>query len=224
MSNILFIDDDTDSLEINKKFFIKEGYFVETCFDPKKVLALISSFKPDCIILDVMMPSVNGFELCRQIRKSSTTPIIFLTGRSGEKDKINGLLIGADDYMIKPFSFKELSARIQVQIRRYQVFRATMLNFPPLSLNLENHKAFYGNEELNLSNREYELLHLLLTSVNQVVTYKDISSMLWGFYSEEDNKTIMVIASRLRKKLEQYNSDFHSIESVRSKGYIYYYK
>ena len=118
MNKLLFIDDDKEFLLVNKKFFIQEGYDVKAVTGGKQALRILKEFAPDCIILDVMMPDMDGFETCKEIRKFSNAPIIFLTGRGEENDKINGLLNGGDDYVVKPYSFRELSARIQVQLRR----------------------------------------------------------------------------------------------------------
>lgn len=222
MSNILFIDDDLDILEINAKYFTKEGHNVKIAANPKQAVNIIKSFLPECIILDIMMPEQNGFETCRQIRSVTNAPIIFLSGCSAENDKVKGLIIGADDYMVKPYSFRELSTRIQVHIRRNSKFNnSNLIKYPPLSLNLALHKAFYNGEEILLSNREFELLYLLVSKAKKVVTFEDIGMRMWGTFNENDRKAIMVIASRLRNKLEPYKKLSVSIESIRSKGYVY---
>ncbi len=221
MSNILFIDDDADILDINFRYFTKEGYTVKTSSRPEDSLKLVESFHPDCIILDVMMPGINGFELCKRIRCISSAPIIFLSGRTTENDKVRGLKLGGDDYLIKPYGFRELSARIQVQLRRY---RENIILHPPLTLNLTHHKAYYLEEEILLSNREYDLLLLLLTYANQVVSFEMISKHFWNTYSDNDRRTINVIASRLRKKLESYQALANAIETVWSKGYTFHTK
>lgn len=220
MSNLLFIDDDLEILAINAKFFTKEGYNVTTASTVKDGIRLLKNINPDCIILDIMMPEQNGFTACRMIRDFSLAPIIFLSGCTSEDDKVNGLLLGADDYMIKPYSFRELAARIQVQLRRHKAIACNnILSSPPLTLNLVLHKAYYNNEEIPLSNREYQLLYLLISNPNQPVTFKEIGKYMWKYYSEEDRRTIMVTASRLRKKLESYTGPMNMIETVWSKGY-----
>jgi two-component system, OmpR family, lantibiotic biosynthesis response regulator NisR/SpaR len=226
MSNILFVDDDKDFLEINYRYFTKEGYQVNTLSCSVNTMKLLNQFQPDCIILDVMMPGINGFELCKRIRSVTAAPIIFLSGRTSENDKIKALLLGGDDYLIKPFSFRELSARIKAQIRRYHSQNSfnQMIRYPPLSLDLKQHKAFHDKDDLQLSNREYDLLLLLVTRSNQIVTFEEISNHIWGTYSENDSKTIMVIASRLRKKLSPYEDLTNAIETVWSKGYTFHIK
>lgn len=225
MSNILFVDDDKDFLEINARYFTKEGYIVKISSNPENTFHLVKSFQPDCIILDVMMPGLNGLELCKRIRSYSAAPIIFLSGRSSEKDKIRGLILGGDDYIVKPYSFCELSARIKVQLRRYNSqTNLSVIRYPPLSIDLKQHKAFYNKVDLLLSNREFDLLLLLVTNSNQIVTFEVISNHIWGTFSKNDQKTIMVIASRLRKKLASYNELSNTIESVWSKGYTFHTK
>lgn len=221
MSKLLLVDDDIDVLTVNKKYFTKEGYEVKVAINAVNAIQLLKTFSADCIILDIMMPGLNGFDACKQIRAITHSPIIFLSGCASEKDTIKGLLIGGDDYIIKPYSLKELSARIQVQIRRtakaYE--KSTTISYPPLFIDLVGHKALYNDEDIPLSNREYELLYLLATKPNHTVTFEDIGKAMWGTYSETDRRTIMVTASRLRKKLEDYIGLSELIETVWSKGY-----
>lgn len=224
MPKLLLIDDDTEVLSVNKKYFMKEHYEVKTADCAQKGLKILSSFNADCILLDIMMPGMDGFEACRRIRKISKAPIIILSGKTSEDDKINGLMLGADDYMIKPYSLRELSARIQVQIRRHNATRistAATIDYPPLKLDLAMHKAFYDTEEILLTNREYELLYLLASRPNQTVTFEQIGEAVFGSYAPSDRRTIMVTASRLRKKLENYTGLSNFIETVWSKGYLF---
>jgi len=221
MSRVLLIDDDTEVLAVNQKYFMKEGYEVKTATSAASGIEVLKAFQADCIVLDVMMPGIDGFKAYEKIKTLTMAPVIFLTGRASEDDKINGLLLGANDYIIKPYSLRELSARIQVQIRRSQgsISDANKISYPPLLLDLAIHKAFYNEEEIPLSNREYELLYLLVFRPNETVTYKDIGSSMWGLYSETDRRTIMVTASRLRKKFDNYVGLSEFIETVWSKGY-----
>jgi DNA-binding response OmpR family regulator len=222
MSNLLFIDDDKELLLINNKYFSREGYHVEVATNAASGISILKNFAADCIILDVMMPGLDGFDAIKRLKAVAQVPVIFLTGRSFEDDKVKGLLLGADDYMIKPYSLKELSARIKVQTRRLMSSHSpnlTVISYPPLTINLTKHKAFYYNEEITLSNREYELLYLLASKSNQIITYEDIGISMWGTYSETDRRTIMVTASRLRKKLEDYFGLSEYIETVWTRGY-----
>lgn len=221
-TKLLLVDDDTDVLTINKQYFEEHQYIVHTADDGKSAQAALSTFSPDCIILDIMLPSVDGFTLCQWFKKHTKAPIIFLTGKDSEDDKIKGLLLGGDDYVVKPYSLRELEARIQVLIRRYGVTagpKDNHLSFPPLTIDLENHKAFYHQEEIALSNKEFDFLKILAQDPGKVFSFEELGSKIWGNYLESDRKTIMVTASRLRKKLAGYVGLENTIETVWSQGY-----
>lgn len=222
MPTLLLIDDDKEVLTINTKYFKQLHYEVTAVTNARSALTLLQTFSPDCIIMDVMMPGMDGFKACTKIKEISSAPIIFLTGKDTEDDKIQGLLLGADDYMVKPYSLRELEARIQVLIRRYQnipAVKPNILEYPPLRLDLSKHKAYYQDDEISLSNKEYDLLYLLAASPNRVFTFEEIGNAIWNTYLESDRKTIMVTASRLRKKLDAYPGLSHFIETVWSQGY-----
>ncbi len=224
MADLLLIDDDTDVLEINRKYLSGEGFTVHIADTPKKGIDLARQIAPSCIVLDVMMPEMDGFEVCKIIRTFSSVPIIFLTGKSSEDDKINGLLTGGDDYLVKPYGLRELSARIQALLRR-----ASMQNTPAVNTNtlilgdlvidkLE-HNAVYKGEDLCLAKREYDVLLYLATNPNRDITFEELGTALFGVYSEPDRRSVMVNVSRLRKKM---TVDFvleNMIETVWSKGY-----
>lgn len=222
MASVLLIDDDIEVLKINKKYLDNEGFQTLTAATAIDGIRLIQKYHPDCIVLDVMMPQVNGFQACNKIRKITDAPVIFLTGRTSEDDKIKGLMLGADDYIIKPYSLKELHARILAHIRRNQSVASapsTVLSFPPLKIDKTAHKAYCMAEELPLSMKEYDLLLYLASNPNKVITFENIATTLWGSYQENDRRTIMVQMSRLRKKLSYYNGLERMIETVWSKGY-----
>lgn len=224
MPKIMLVDDDSEVLEINKKFLIQEGYQVAVSDNARKAITLLKKHPADCIVIDVMMPEIDGFEACRRIREFSDSPIIFLTGRSGEDDRINGLMLGADDYIIKPYSLKELSARIHVLLRRRQQTEgpaqpSSTISFPPLTIDTLEHRAFCNDTELLLSNREFSLLLLLATHPGETITFEEIGTRIWGTYTPTDRRSIMVNASRLRKKLEDYPILAGMIETVWSQGY-----
>lgn len=221
MAKLMLVDDDKEVLQLNYKYFTKKGYDVSAQISAVSALKEIPVFQPDCIVLDVMLPKLSGFEAFPKIRKLTAAPVIFLTGRTEENDKIEGLLLGADDYMIKPYSLRELEVRIMVQLRKNSVTSSSSkLEFPPLSIDTTSHKVFYdSSEEIIISKREYELLYLLATNPRKVLTFQAIGEALWGTYSETDRRTIMVIASRLRKKLGTYNQLENYIETVWSQGY-----
>lgn len=226
MADLLLIDDDIDVLEINRKYLTGEGFTVHIAETPQKGISLAKKLNPSCIVLDVMMPGMDGFEVCKQIRTFSSAPIIFLTGRSSEDDKINGLLTGADDYLVKPYGLRELTARIQVLLRRVAMqtvpvtaTNTNVLTFRDLTIDKLAHKAFYKGEDLVLANREYEVLLYLATHPNQDVTFEELGTALFGVYSEEDRRSVMVNVSRLRKKMTVDHILENMIETVWSKGY-----
>lgn len=221
MAKIMLIDDDTEVLAINCKYFQKKGYEISALPSALKALQMIPKFQPDCIVLDVMLPELDGFNAFPKIRKLTNAPVIFLTGKTEENDKINGLLLGADDYMVKPYSLRELEARITVQLRKINVSSSpSQLEFPPLSIDITSHKVYYNEtEEIIISNREYEFLYLLASNPRQTLTFQAIGEAMWGTYSDSDRRTIMVIASRLRKKVCSYSGLENLIETVWSQGY-----
>lgn len=224
MATLLLIDDDREVLDINQKFFEDQGYKVVTTDKPMECMGLMKAHKPDCIVLDVMMPEIDGYTLCSIIRKTSSVPIIFLTGKTSEDDKINGLITGADDYIIKPYSLKELKARIDVVLRRVTMMNkeseaAGMLKFGNLTIDKMAHKALFKGEDLELTNREYEVLLYMAERPNTDVTFEELGTQLFGFYSDTDRRSVMVNVSRLRKKMELDFELENMIETVWSKGY-----
>ena len=223
MAVLLLIDDDREVLQINKKYLTGEGYTVYITDNPKKGIEIAKKNSPDCILLDVMMPGMNGYEVCEIIRSFSTAPIIFLTGKSAEDDKITGLMKGADDYIVKPYSIRELKARIEVILRRVGGTKspssANTLTFGNLTINKLDHKAYFHDTDLGLANREYEVLLYLATHPNKEVTYEELGSALFETYMESDRRSVMVNVSRLRKKMTLDSELENMIETVWSKGY-----
>ena len=226
MYKIMLIDDDKKTLQINKKYLESDHFQVFTYDNPLKAIKELSCIIPDCIVLDVMMPALDGFAACKKMRTITKAPIIFLTGRTSEEDKIKGLVLGGDDYLIKPYSLRELSVRIKVNIRRTIAYSKpdNMLSFPPLSINTITHEVMCNDEEIKLSNREYELLAILIDKPNELITFEEISNSLWGGYSSSDRQSIMVNMSRLRKKFSMYDGLENYIETVWSKGYIFKFR
>lgn len=224
-ATVMLIDDDKEVLEINSKYLVSEGFHVITTSNPMLFLSLLETKKPDCLVLDIMMPVMDGYELCERIRKVSNVPIIFLTGKSSEDDKIKGLVTGADDYIVKPYSLKELKARIDVILRRVNQLSAPSnddahkLTFGNLVIDKVAHKAYYCDEEISLANREYEVLIYLASNPNRDLSFEEIGTALFGTYTELDRRSVMVNVSRLRKKFNLSFELENMIETVWSKGY-----
>ena len=225
MAKLLFIDDDTEVLGINMKYMRKAGFEVFGSDKGKGGIKLARDRNPDCIILDVMMPDMNGYEVCKRIRSFSNTPIIFLTGLGSEDDKLKGLMIGGDDYIVKPYSLKELKVRIDVILRRTMkavpetVSDPNIIEFGKVKVNRLEHKVFFDGKEILFSNREYEAFIYLVDNPDRTVTFEEIGKKLFGQYFDTDRQTIMVIVSRFRKKMNISEEFSNMIETVWSKGY-----
>ena len=226
MAEILLIDDDREVLEINRKYLTGEGFTVYTADSPRKGIAYAKKLSPDCILLDVMLPEMDGYEVCRRIRSFSAVPVLFLTGRGTEDDKIDGLTSGGDDYIVKPYSLRELKARIDVILRRMNQLHAAseshILAFGSLSIDRVAHKAFFQGTDLNLANREYEVLLYLAEHPDREVTFEELGTALFGSYQENDRRSVMVNVSRLRKRFEGNYELENRIETVWSRGYRFY--
>ena len=221
MKNLILIDDDKDVLSLNIKYLKDEGYQVSGFSTADEAMKEIKSLNPDCIVLDIMLPGTDGLTAVSMIKKIVDAPIILLSGRASEDDRVEGLMSGADDYMIKPYSLKELSARIKLQIKKKNLTKtANTITYPPLQIKLLEHKVLYNDdEEIVLSNREYELLLMLAEAPEEIITFEEIGKKIWGVYQESDRRSIMVMASRLRKKLESYEGLMNCIETSYGKGY-----
>lgn len=238
---LLLVDDDIEVIELNKRFFEKKEYKVFTATNAVDAIDIVKANNIDCILLDVMMSDMDGFTCCEEMRKLTNVPILFLTGKDLEEDKIRGLEVGGDDFIIKPYSLNEINARIQANVRRFRQYNKSLIGeeiiqesrgekssaieqFGHLSVNYLAHKVYCDGDEIGLSNREYEILVILLSHNGEVTTFEEISNKLFGTYSDTDRQTIMVQISRLRKKLDAYLNICDMITSVRFKGYEFHAK
>lgn len=224
MIKILMIDDDLEVLEVNKRFFEEKDCKVEVCSDAMAALGLVKRFKPQCIFLDVMMPDIDGFSLCRQIREVTDVPVLFLSGKVSEDDKVEGFEAGGDDYIEKPYSLRELYVRMNSHVRKSMASAkkeksSVMIDLNPFYIDKERHKLFCEGEEIPISNKEYDLLLFLAKNVGKEITFEEIGTQLWGSYIETDRRNVMVNVSRLRKKIESQTGIDNFIETVWSKGY-----
>lgn len=220
---VLLIDDDCDMLSLTGVYLRENGYEVDTAASVNAAVDCILTARPDCIVMDVMMPGTDGFDGISKIKSVTDAPVLFLTGKDDEADKIRGLSLGAEDYIVKPCSLKELSLRIQIHIRKNAVSekRAGVMEFSPLRIELLTHKAYYNDDEIPLSNREFDMLVSLAKNLGRTVTFEELGSELFGTYLDSDRKNVMVCASRLRKKLEGYVGLEKMIETVWGKGYCF---
>lgn len=216
---VLLVDDDREAAGLLCRFLEGKDYRVFTAGSAREALTLLERTGVDCVVLDVMMPELDGFTALPLIRQRTNAPVLFMTGRAEDRDRIRGLTLGAEDYIAKPCSMEELSLRIAIQLRRGKPQNPDVLEFPPLRLELSSHSVYCGGEKLPLSNREYDLLLLFARHPGQVLSFENIGKTLNGAYLESDRKTVMVNTSRLRKKLEQYPGLSDRIETVWGQGY-----
>lgn len=221
--NILVVDDDPDIVDIISYSLSKDGHRVIAGRDGQEALDLARKHNPDLAILDVMLPLLDGFEVCRRLRQESALPVILLTAKGEEADKIWGLDLGADDYVTKPFSHKELRARVRAVARRSASGLQRdqgLLEAGPIRMDLDQHEAFVGHDRVDLTPREFELLHCLLLNAGKVVTHEHLVTFVWGSNNlEADAESLKVHIRHLREKIERTPSAPEYILSVRGVGY-----
>ena len=220
---ILVVDDEPHIVELVRYNLQQEGYEVLAASDGETALARSASERPDLIILDLMLPGVDGLEVCRRLRRESAVPIIMLTARSGEVERIVGLDLGADDYVTKPFSPRELVARVRAVLRRHarEVAPPTAgpIDVGPLRLDPGTHDVMLAGRRVDLTAREFELLRLFMRHPNRVFTRDFLLEHLWGHDFYGSTRTVDMHVSRLREKIEDDPSEPRFIVTVRGVGY-----
>ncbi|GMA99096.1 response regulator transcription factor [Pelosinus sp. IPA-1] len=224
MSNVLIVDDEPTIAELIEFNLHKAGYQVLKADNGHTALQLVRSDKPDLIILDLMIPGIDGMEVCRKLKGQQHTasiPIIMLTAKNEEVDKIVGLELGADDYMTKPFSPRELVARVKAVLRRShkESVHDGELAVGKLRLNFASYSAYLDNEKLELTPKEYELLKLFITNVGKAYTREQLLEKVWGYEYFGDTRTVDVHVRHLRAKLATQPEVAEAIETVRGVGY-----
>lgn len=223
MTKILLIDDDEKLGDLLGTFFERFDLTLLSATDPVKGLELLAKEEPDLVILDVMLPGQDGFEVCRTIRKSNAVPIIMLTARGEVTDRIVGLEIGADDYMPKPFEPRELVARIQGVLRRASNTRAPtrILQYEGLEVDLERRNAKLDDEQLELTTMEYQLLKLFAENPGKTYTRDEILNELRGIDAQLFSRSVDILVSRLRQKLGDTSKQARFIKTVWGTGYAF---
>ena len=221
---ILVVDDEQPIADILKFNLEKEGYEVVCAYDGDEAIELADSEDPDLILLDIMLPKKDGNEVCREIRKTKTMPIIMLTAKDSEIDKVLGLELGADDYVTKPFSNRELIARVKANLRRQQApvepaKTAKDIHIGNLTIHPDAYAVSRDGESIDLTHREYELLHYLARHIGQVMTREDLLETVWGYDYFGDVRTVDVTVRRLREKIEEDPSNPNWIITRRGVGY-----
>lgn len=223
---ILVVDDESAISDIIKFNFEKEAYLIDTADNGKGAIELAAENDYDLILLDIMMPKLNGFEALREIRKFSDVPVIMLTAREDEVDKVLGLELGADDYVVKPFSMRELLARVKAVLRRFDAQEkkekdTKILKAKDLEINLEKYQVKRGEKNIELTLREFELLKFLASHPGIVFSREELLQEVWEYEYYGDIRTVDVTVRRLREKIEDENKDFKYIKTKRGVGYLF---
>lgn len=224
MNRILIIDDDRELCALIKRSVLNEGIEADCCYLGKEGIEAVKSKDYQLVILDVMMPGIDGFETLEQIRRESSLPILMFTSKNDSISKVRGLRSGADDYLTKPFDMEELTARIHSLIRRYTRFNANgaplrQLNFEGLTIDLDNYSVTTANGGFALPPKEFELLLFLARNQGKILTKRQIYESVWGEEYVYDDSNIMAIISRLRKKIERTSGEPQYIQTVKGIGY-----
>ena len=216
---ILIVEDDRRIRDMLRRGLIFEGYTIETADDGEEALRKVREEMPDAVILDLMLPGIDGLEVCRRLRSATAVPIVMLTARDSVSDRVTGLDAGADDYIVKPFAFDELLARLRALFRRQrQDSTADVLRYADLSLNPRTRQVFRGEVEVQLTAREFDLLELFLRHPNQVLTRELIYEHIWNYDFGGESNIIEVYIRYLRTKLEAQGKS-RLIQTVRGVGY-----
>jgi DNA-binding response OmpR family regulator len=220
-AKILIADDDRNIVELLRLYIEKEGYSTVIAYDGKQAISTFKNENPDLVVLDVMMPEADGWQVCKEIRKTSDTPIIMLTAKGETFDKVLGLELGADDYMVKPFETKELIARIKAVLRRFDTkekVSADEVTYDNISVNLVNYELKLNGEIIEIPPKELELLHFLASNPNRVFTREQLLEEVWGFDYFGDSRTVDVHIKRLREKIENIEGNW-TLKTVWGVGY-----
>jgi len=216
---ILIIEDDEGIVRVLKRALTYEGYQVDTALDGENGLHLARDHRPDLVILDLMLPGMDGIEVCQRLRSGGNLPILMLTAKDAVQDRVQGLDAGADDYMTKPFELDELLARIRALLRRTQLERAPVLSFADLTLDTSTRQASRKGRLISLTAKEYDLLELFLRHPRQVLTREMIFDRIWGYDFGGESNVLDVYIRYLRQKLES-GGEARLIHTVRGVGYV----
>ena len=208
---ILIVDDDTNISDLIALYLTKECFDTKCVEDGDEALKAFSVFQPNLILWDLMLPGMDGYQVCREIRKTSSTPIIMLSAKGEVFDKVLGLELGADDYIIKPFDSKELVARVKAVLRRTHIPPSlsmekenNIVSHPDLEINMNNYSVIYMGKKIDMPPKELELLHFLASSPNQVFTREQLLDHIWGYEYMGDTRTVDVHIKRIREKMTEH--------------------
>ncbi len=225
---VLIVDDDANIAELISLYLTKECYETKIVLDGEEALRVFPVFRPNIVLLDLMLPGIDGYQVCRELRASSQVPIIMLSAKGEIFDKVLGLELGADDYMIKPFDSKELVARVKAVLRRYQTVpsaspapgadqQGEYVEYPGLIVNLTNYSVIYQGQSIDMPPKELELLYFLASSPNQVFTREQLLDHIWGYEYIGGTRTVDVHIKRMREKIK--DNDNWALTTVWGIGY-----
>lgn len=221
-TKILVIDDDANICELLRLYFENEGYEVKTALDGSEGISYFKIYEPDLVLLDIMLPQKDGYQVCREIREISQKPVIMVTAKGEVFDKVLGLELGADDFVVKPFDMKELSARIKAVLRRYNshdhLLDDEVIKFENIEISLQKYELKLKGKPIDIPPKELELLYFLASNFNRVFTRDQLLDKVWGFDYLGDSRTVDVHVKRLREKLEGV-SDKWTLKTVWGVGY-----
>ena len=212
---ILIVDDDNNIAELVSMYLVKECFDTYTANDGESALAAITSYQPNLIVLDIMLPGITGYDVLRELRKTSNLPVIMLSAKGETFDKVLGLELGADDYVMKPFDTKELVARIKAVLRRYTIESSAQeaetipkecVTYPNLIINLTDYSVYYFKQRVEMPPKELELFYFLASHPNQVFTREQLLDQIWGYEYIGDTRTVDVHIKRLREKIKDHAS------------------
>lgn len=219
LGKILVVDDDKNICEVIKMYLENSGYNVKVANDGREAQEAFTSYKPDLVLLDVMLPYLDGIDVLKWIRRDSETPVIMITAKGETFDKVLGLELGADDYIVKPFEPKELMARVKAVLRRYTAESDSKetLTFDNLVIDINSYNVTYKGQEIKMPPKEFELLHFLASNKNRVFTREQLLCEVWGYDYPGDSRTVDVHVKRLREKVA--GGDNWQLETVWGVGY-----
>ncbi len=225
MRKVLIAEDNIEISDMMRNYLIKAGHTVYQAFDGEQALELASKMSPDLVLLDIMMPKIDGYEVCRRLRKSFDLPIIVVSAKVSEEDKESMFALGADDYMTKPFSFKEMGMRVNAQLRRYYEFNANKNKgtrvYGDLSVSSDRFEAKIKEEIIPLTAKEFKILDYLTVNENQIIPKQKLIDEVWGVDEYIDDNTVAVTIARLREKLAKVG--INNIVTVWGLGYKWQY-
>lgn len=223
---ILIVDDDENIAELISLYLTKECFDTMMVHDGEEALVAFDTYQPNLILLDLMLPGIDGYQVCRELRTRSNVPIIMLSAKGEVFDKVLGLELGADDYIMKPFDSKEMVARVKAVLRRYQAIpkqevssasKGKCVEYPGITINLTNYSVMVDNQSVEMPPKELELLYFLASSPNQVFTREQLLDQIWGYEYIGDTRTVDVHIKRLREKIKDHSG--WSLSTVWGIGY-----